>query len=51
MPIYEYQCPVCGKRFEETRSISAAGAVATCPFCQAQTFERLISVPAKGIVK
>lgn len=33
MPIYEYHCPSCGKRFEQRRPMSQAGESATCPSC------------------
>jgi putative FmdB family regulatory protein len=31
MPIYEYECPVCGVRFETLRAIMRADEPAVCP--------------------
>ena len=35
MPIYEFQCSKCRKRFELTRPMSKASAGAKCPKCKA----------------
>ena len=32
MPLYEYECRVCGVRFERQQSITD-GAIKTCPEC------------------
>lgn len=42
MPIYEYLCPACNKRFELVRSRSEANLGAPCPECEASA-ERVIS--------
>ena len=45
MPLYEYECSECGKRFD--RLVSAAVADdAECPRCGARQVRRLISVIA-----
>jgi len=35
MPLYEYFCPDCQKRFELLRSVSQADSEAVCPTCKA----------------
>lgn len=35
MPIYEYQCPQCGKVFEDWVQLSDAAATRPCPGCGA----------------
>lgn len=44
MPLYEYNCPVCGIRFEEFRSI-ADRAGAKCVKCHGPA-QQIISLPA-----
>ena len=43
MPLYEYQCPTCG-RFELVQKFSDA-PLTVCPTCQAPV-EKLLSAPA-----
>jgi len=43
MPIYEYQCGQCQKRFDATQSVHARPEDTICPFCQAQQATRLLS--------
>ena len=44
MPIYEFLCPACGKRFEE---LSGAGTEhAECPECGSPEARRVPSAPA-----
>ena len=43
MPLYEYRCESCEHEFE---LLVLKGTVPACPKCQAQTLERLLSVPA-----
>lgn len=43
MPIYEFQCKKCGRRFELIRSLSQAGKPATCTVCRSRSTRRLIS--------
>ena len=46
MPIYEYQCEVCGERFDKLiRSISQVTPEIMCPACQSTDVQRLISAP------
>ena len=44
MPLYEYQCNKCGKRFERIQAVSAA-PVTECPYCTGEV-HRLLGVPA-----
>jgi len=41
MPLYDYECPRCGERFEETRSLKER-ATAPCPKCGA-TAKKVLS--------
>lgn len=43
MPLYEYLCAGCARRFEVLRPISQADAPAACPRCAALTSQRAIS--------
>lgn len=43
MPLYEYCCAECGERFELLRRFQDADRNQTCPRCQSQEVERLLS--------
>jgi len=43
MPIYEYQCTQCGRKFEVRQSIGEGGSSLSCPECHASNPKRLIS--------
>ena len=43
MPVYEYKCKGCQTKFELRRSFSQADADTSCPHCQGQEVQRLIS--------
>ena len=43
LPIYEYSCGNCGKRFE---LLVLKGVEPTCPSCGGTDLERLISLPS-----
>ena len=44
MPIYEYRCEDCGKRFEKlTLAIGQDPPDLTCPACSSRNLQRLIS--------
>jgi putative FmdB family regulatory protein len=45
MPLYEYQCEACGKRFEVIQKFSDPPAE-TCRICSQGPVQRLISSPA-----
>jgi len=45
MPIYEYQCGACSRRFERRQSFSD-DPVSVCPHCGAVDVRRLLSPPA-----
>jgi len=44
MPIYEYVCKDCGKRFEVIRSIKDADSPIACKLCQGDQTQRAVSV-------
>ena len=44
MPIYEYVCQDCGKRFEMIRSIKEADSPIPCKSCLSNQTQRAISV-------
>jgi len=43
MPIYEYTCTPCGKRFEELVIRKSDEAEIACPACKSTEVSRLIS--------
>ncbi|MBY0505417.1 MAG: zinc ribbon domain-containing protein [Bryobacteraceae bacterium] len=43
MPMYEYRCPECDRRFEKLRRMSEAEQPAECPQCASRTAERQLS--------
>jgi putative FmdB family regulatory protein len=45
MPIYEYECKQCGQRFE---ALVSASTKASCPSCQNEQLDRMLSVFAVG---
>jgi putative FmdB family regulatory protein len=44
MPLYEYECFLCGHRFERIRRVAEASSV-NCPECQGKV-RRLLTAPA-----
>ncbi len=44
MPVYEYYCRECDKRFEALRPMSQMDAPIACPRCNASDARRAISV-------
>jgi len=40
MPIYEYKCKACDKKFE---TLVMSGSTPECPFCDSQDLSRLMS--------
>ena len=44
MPLYEYECFVCGHRFEKIRRVADASTM-TCPECKGAV-RRLLGAPA-----
>jgi putative FmdB family regulatory protein len=45
MPIYEYECRVCGEEFESFRGISEDDRKVTCPMCGEKGPKRKVSKP------
>jgi putative FmdB family regulatory protein len=48
MPLYEYQCRSCGKRFEMLRRMKDADIDLKCPSCHSSQVEREFSTFAAG---
>lgn len=46
MPIYEYRCKLCEKRFELLRGFGQKDASAACPSCGSEQTRRELSVAA-----
>lgn len=44
MPIYEYYCLDCGKKFELMRSMKEADSPANCDNCQSEHTSRALSL-------
>jgi putative FmdB family regulatory protein len=40
MPLYEFECRTCGRRFE---ALVMGSGTAVCPACQSTTLEKLVS--------
>jgi putative FmdB family regulatory protein len=43
MPVYEYRCQGCGKRFEITAHLAERDKLAICPKCHSKKVEVVIS--------
>jgi putative FmdB family regulatory protein len=44
MPIYEYHCKQCGKKFEKLVKLSTKTSEIECPRCGAQQAEKTVSL-------
>jgi putative FmdB family regulatory protein len=44
MPIYEFECAACGRRFEDLVSLSADLSKVECPACGRRKARKLLSV-------
>lgn len=52
MPIYEFRCPKCSKRFERLCALGETGSSLRCPDCGEANPERVMSgFAAKGTEK
>jgi putative FmdB family regulatory protein len=45
MPLFEYECRGCGRRFEH---LTRAGETPSCPSCEGADLQKLLSVFAVG---
>ncbi len=45
MPIYEFECPACGHRFERLQKLSDADPT-ECPECKGSGVKRCLTAPA-----
>lgn len=43
MPIYEYRCEKCGRKFEKLRRMDDADRDLQCPHCESEEVQRLLS--------
>ncbi len=43
MPIYEFKCNACSKKFETILTSSAKVSEVTCPECQSKNIQKTIS--------
>jgi len=48
MPLYEYHCKKCDKKFEALVSFSKADGPIKCPNCDSEETSRLLSTFAAG---
>ncbi|HEY96961.1 MAG TPA: zinc ribbon domain-containing protein [Dehalococcoidia bacterium] len=48
MPIYEYECRVCGEEFEAFRGLFDKDSKVTCPMCGEKGPKRKISKTSTG---
>ena len=52
MPLYEYTCRTCGRRFEVLQKIGADASGVVCPYCGAthvtKQFSTFASAPTSG---
>lgn len=48
MPLYEYQCPACGHRFEILQRLGEGGDELACPECARPRPERKLSTFASS---
>lgn len=48
MPLYEYHCEACGKRFELLRRLTDSDRDVKCPDCQSNRVERDFSTFASS---
>jgi putative FmdB family regulatory protein len=49
MPLYEYGCKKCGRRFELLQRSGADSAGVTCPACGASEVGKLLSTFASSV--
>jgi putative FmdB family regulatory protein len=43
MPVYEYRCAACGRKFQALLGVVAAPADDRCPHCASQDTKKLVS--------
>jgi putative FmdB family regulatory protein len=44
MPLYEYECPECGRKLEMRRSMTEADQEVRCPECRKGILKRVLSI-------
>ncbi|MBS1717486.1 MAG: zinc ribbon domain-containing protein [Armatimonadetes bacterium] len=48
MPVYEYRCEACGKKFQTLVGVTQDGAAVDCPACQSPLVTKLVSRFIRG---
>jgi putative FmdB family regulatory protein len=48
MPMYEFRCSACGRRFEALRRLGQGAEGLACPTCGASELQKEFSVPSRG---
>jgi putative FmdB family regulatory protein len=48
MPMYEYRCTECGKKYEQLRRMTEADHDLVCPHCGSKQVQRQVSACAIG---
>jgi putative FmdB family regulatory protein len=48
MPIYEYECPACGAKFELRQDMNDSDNEKTCPKCKEPGSRRILSLSYTG---
>jgi len=51
MPIYEYECMKCGKRFEALRPLAGDDAEVRCPSCDGEVERQISTFSGMGAAK
>lgn len=51
MPLYEYTCKSCGKRFEVLQRMGAGGEELSCPSCGARDVVKQFSTFASSLAE
>jgi len=49
MPVFEYSCVDCGKRYEVLHKVREVVADISCPYCSSMQYKKLFSVPSVSV--
>ncbi len=49
MPLYEYSCRACGRRFEVLQRVGADGSDVSCPACGGREVAKQLSTFASSV--
>ncbi len=50
MPVFDYKCLDCGKRYDVYHKVKEVQEDVICPSCGSKSHERLVSVPASPVI-